>query len=267
MSSQPNSSPELAVAIKAAQAAGQIIKNNFRVDNSESFKTPDQSVTKTDLAADKKIFDIIRESFPNHAYFSEEAGMDKTRSDYVWVIDPLDGTTNFSHHLSYFCVSIALVHKQRLQLGVIYNPISDELFTAQKDEGARLNQQLIHIPDRVKKSVDAVVSLSRHSCLEEKTRHATSIFSHITKNTRTSRVFGSAALELAHLAAGCFDAHIHNGCNFYDAAAGVIIALEAGAVASDFSGSPWQPPVDGRQDLLVTSAALQPQFLSLLKNL
>jgi len=267
MSSKQNTSPELAVAIKAAQAAGQVIKNNFRVDNSESFKTPDQSVTKTDLAADKKIFDIIRESFPHHAYFSEEAGMDKTPSDYVWVIDPLDGTTNFSHHINHFCVSIALVYKQRLQLGVIFNPLSDELFTAQTGEGAQLNQQPIHIYDKVKKVADAVVSFSRNSRLEEKTRYATSIFSHIAKDTRTSRVLGSAALELAYLAAGRFDAHIHNASNFYDAAAGAIIAQEAGAVVSDFSGRPWQPPVDGSQDLLVTSPTLQPQFLSLLKNL
>src|SRR3990167_7755141 len=98
MSSKQNTSPELAVAIKAAQAAGQVIKNDFREVNPESFKSPGQSVTKTDLAADKIIFDTIRKNFPHHAYFSEEAGMDKTPSDYVWVIDPLDGTTNFSHH-------------------------------------------------------------------------------------------------------------------------------------------------------------------------
>lgn len=264
---KPNTSPELAVAIKAAQAAGQIIKNDFQAVNPESFKSPGQSVTKTDLAADKIIFNTIRKNFPDHTYFSEEASMDKTPSDYVWVIDPLDGTTNFSHHINYFCVSIALVHKQRLQLGVIYNPLSDELFTAQTGQGAQLNQQPIHIYDKVKKVADAVVSFSRNSRLEEKTRYATSIFSHIAKDARTSRVFGSAALSLAYLAAGRFDAHIHNASNFYDAAAGAIIAQEAGAVISDFSGRPWQPPVDGSQDLLVTSPTLQPQFLSLLKNL
>lgn len=256
----------LATAITAAQAAGQIIKDNFQTDTSQAYKNPDQVVTKTDLDAEKAIIDIIQAEYPDHSFFSEEAGAIKNKSEYTWVIDPLDGTTNFIHHIKFFCVSIALVHKNITQLGVVFSPLTDELFTAQVNKDAQLNNQPIQT-SKLEKINKAVVSLNRNSLSEEKSRFGSSIFYHTAKNTRTQRILGSTALETCYTACGRFDAHINNNCNFYDAAAGAIIAQQAGAKVTDFSSQPWQPPVNGSQDLLITNPSLHPQFASFLKDL
>ena len=256
----------LSTAIKAAQAAGQIIKNNFHNDTSQSYKNPDQVVTKTDLAAEKAIIDIIQDKYPDHSFFSEEAGAIDNKSEHTWVIDPLYGTTNFIHHIKFFCVSIALVHKNITQLGVVFSPLTDELFTAELGEKSLLNNQPIQV-SKLQDIRKATVFIGRNS-LPQKTSHfGSSIFHHTAKNTRTQRIMGSAALELCYTACGRFDANIINSCNFYDAAAGAIIAQQAGAKVTDFSGQPWQPPIDGSQDLLITNSSLHPHFASFLKDL
>ena len=256
----------LETAIKAAQAAGQIIKDNFQTDTSESYKNSDQVVTKTDLAAEKAIIVIIQTKYPSHSFFSEEAGAINNDSEYTWVIDPLDGTTNFIHHLKFFSVSIALVHKNITQLGVVFSPLTNELFTAQIDKGAQLNNQPIQT-SKLENINKAVVFIGRNSLSEKTDDLGSSIFHHTAKNTRTQRILGSAALEICYVACGRFDAQIINNCNFYDAAAGAIIAHQAGATVTNFSGQPWQPPIDGSQNILITNSSLHPQFTSFLKDL
>lgn len=256
----------LDTAIKAAQTAGQLIKDNFKTDTSQSYKNSSQIVTKTDLAAEKAIIDIIQAKYPDHSFFSEEAGAIDNNSEYTWVIDPLDGTTNFVHHLKFFCVSIALVRKNTIQLGVVFSPLTNELFTAQIDKPSQLNNQPIQV-SKLQDINKAVVFIGRNSLPEKTNRLGSSIFYHTAQNTRTQRILGSAALEICYTACGRFDAQIINNCNFYDAAAGAIIAQQAGATVTDFSGQPWQPPVDGSQDLLIANPSLHPQFTSFLKDL
>jgi myo-inositol-1(or 4)-monophosphatase len=256
----------LKTAIKAAKAAGQIIEDNFQSDTSQSYKNPEHIVTKTDLAAEKAIIDIIQEKYPNHSFFSEEAGAIKKESEYTWVIDPLDGTTNFIHHIKFFSVSIALVHNNSIQLGVVFSPLTNELFTAQANKGSQLNDQTIHV-SKLEDINKAVVFLGRNALSEKADHFGSSIFHHTAQKTRTQRILGSAALETCYTACGRFDAQIINNCNFYDAAAGAIIAQEAGAKVTNFSNQPWQPPIDGSQDLLIANPSLHPQFTSFLKDL
>ena len=256
----------LSIAIKAAKTAGQIIKDDFQTDSSQSYKNPDQIVTKTDLAAEKAIIDTIQAEYPDHSFFSEEAGAINNKDEYTWVIDPLDGTTNFVHHIKFFSVSIALVHKNTIQLGVVLNPITDELFTAQIDKQAKLNNQPIQVNKNqdIKKSV---VFIGRNSLTKKSDNFGSSIYYRIAEKTRTQRIMGSAAIEACYIACGRLDAQIINNCNFYDSAAGVIIAQQAGATVTDFKSQPWQPPIDGSQDLLIANPSLHPQFASFLKDL
>lgn len=249
----------LDTAIKAAHTAGDVILQNLG-DTAHTFKDAEKTnvVTATDLAAEKIIFDAIKQSYPDHGFFSEEAGHQPSPSAYTWVIDPLDGTTNFVHGVRFLCVSIALQHNDKLLLGVIYDPIHKELFTAEQSSGARCNDQPISVADTAQLK-DAVISINRAPEPHERQRFSRAL-GELTAATRTPRLLGSVALSLAYVAGGRLDVFTGFGTNYYDAAAGTIIAREAGAIVSDFAGQPWQPGITGKADLLVTNETLRQQL-------
>lgn len=252
----------LSTAITAAKEAGFFIRKQFQQEQQISYKDTHNIVTQTDIGAEKIILNIVLNAFPTHSVFSEEKGMIENHSDYLWIIDPLDGTTNFAHGFEPFCVSIALAYKNEFSLGVVYHPMSRELFTAQKGKGAHLNGKQIQVSkcQDIKKSV---VSHSRGDSKEEKFRSGV-IMNAISNNMRTIRITGSGAFNLCYVAYGRFDALIGNGLASYDYAAGALIAQEAGASVTDFLGNPLAPAL-GRADLIVSNPPLHKNLLPFFK--
>lgn len=230
--------PTLNIAISAARAAGSIIMRHINQIASLSVKVKQRNdfVSEVDDLAEQEIIRIIRRAYPQHAILAEESGHSEIeKNDYLWVIDPLDGTTNYLHGFPQFAVSIALKHRDRLQLGVVYDPFKEELFCASRGEGATLNNRKIRvtklpdlsyaligtgIPFRPDQDVDAYLGTLRA----------------FIQDTAGVRRAGSAALDLAYVAAGRLDGFWEFGLNPWDTAAGVVLIQEAGGLVGDFSG-------------------------------
>lgn len=252
-------------AIQAAKNAGEIVRTNFitSVLPTVTYKDAHNIVTETDTAAEVAIFSVLKKEFPNHSFFSEEAGLTTTDSPYLWVIDPLDGTSNFAQGIPFFCVSIALFKNNEPVLGVIYDSIHDELYSAEVGKGAQRNANPI-TPSDTGALEKSVLALGRGSSIESKHRH-TSIYAAVTPKVRSARIMGSAALGITYAASGRLDGIIINDCKFYDCAAANIIAREAGALVSDFAGNPLTHETEGMSDILVTNTNLQQKILAILQ--
>lgn len=254
------------IAIQAAKEAGGMLRDNF-LEHKTSFSLKDSgqnTVTESDIVAEKIIINKIRSAYPEHSIFSEEAGMESHGVEYLWIIDPLDGTTNFGRSQPYFNVSIGLLHNKKPVLGVVYQPITDELFTAETGKGAYCNGKRIKV-STLSKISQSVVLMNRASTKQGKQRLVTA-FAVLNKVTRSMRYFGAIALDLCYVASGRFDAVVVNECKRYDCAAGNIIAQEAGAVTSDFSGNAFDWTAEA-SDLLVTTPGLQQDFIGILKEI
>ncbi|OGY33302.1 MAG: hypothetical protein A3C02_00405 [Candidatus Andersenbacteria bacterium RIFCSPHIGHO2_02_FULL_45_11] len=253
-------------AIQAAKNAGEVIRTNFvnSVLPTVTYKDANNIVTETDTSAELAIFSVLKKEFPDHSFFSEEAGLTQTQSEYLWVIDPLDGTSNFAQGLPFFCVSVALFKNNQPILGVIYDPIHDELFAAQAGKGAQLNGTPI-TSSNANTLEKSVLALGRGSSVESKLRH-TSIYTAITPKVRSARVMGSAALAITYSACGRLDGIIINDCKFYDCAAANIIARESGALVSDFAGNPLTHETEGMNDILIASPNIQQELIQILST-
>lgn len=254
----------LSTAITAAKKAGFFIKESYRGEYRSSYKDPHNIVTEVDIGAENIILDILQKAFPDHSFFSEERGMINNHSKYLWIIDPLDGTTNFTHHFPHFCISIGLAHLNEPSLGVVYHPIRDELFSASRGKGATRNGTRLRVTSQ-KTLEKAVVLINRGSERKEKLRHG-AIVNLMTHHLRSIRIFGATAVDLCYVASGTFDALLVNGCRFYDCAAGNLIAEESGALVTDFSGKPWKPDEKKTRDILVANPLLHKKLLTILKN-
>ncbi|MBX3677771.1 MAG: inositol monophosphatase [Rhodocyclaceae bacterium] len=228
--------PTLTIAIKAARRAGGIINRASRDVEliKVSAKRDKDFVTEVDKAAEEAIIGVLKEAYPEHAILAEESGASGD-SEYVWIIDPLDGTTNFIHGVPQYAISIALAHKGVLTHAVVYDPTKNELFTAVKGGGAYLNERRIRVSKRIKlnevivgtgfpfryfEHVDAYMGMLRD-------------FMHKTAGVRRP---GAAALDLAWVAAGRFDGFWELGLSPWDMAAGALLIAEAGGLVGDLSG-------------------------------
>ena len=230
--------PMLNIAVRAARVAGAIILRGFesRDDLKRDVKSPNDFVTQIDREAEKAIISKIQQSFPNHSFLGEESGLiEGADSDFQWIIDPLDGTTNFVRGFPHFAVSIALLHKGRLDQGVVFDPIRSEVFTASRGQGAQLNGYRI----RTSKPKDmSETILATALPFKDKTQFAgyakslTKIF-HDCGDVRRA---GSAALDLAYVAAGRVDGYWERGVKPWDTAAGELLVRESGGLVTDFNG-------------------------------
>ncbi len=230
-------SPELKVAIEAALSAGKILEKHFETDIIKEFKEDNSPVTLADRESEKIIKEIICRNFPEHSILGEETGMTVNKSDYVWYIDPIDGTRNFSNHIPVFAVSIALAFQNEIVLGVVYNPTTDILFYAEKNKGAYCNSKRIFVSkDDISHSM-ITASRGKGKSVERLFRE---LMYYFPKNVVTTvRDMGCSALDLACVASGGFEADIQLGLNSYDFAAGVILVKEAGGKISALDGSPY----------------------------
>ncbi|HEY5931359.1 MAG TPA: inositol monophosphatase family protein [Nitrospira sp.] len=237
ISDEPASSHALLeTAVSAGKAAGAVllryVEAGFRVD----YKNPINLVTDADRAAEQCVIDYIRTRFPTHRFLAEERGrVEAAPSPYLWIIDPLDGTTNFAHGYPAYCVSIGLEHNGRCILGVIFDPSRDELFTAIDHGGARLNGRPIHVSNTMTLDSSLLVTGFAYD-IRETPRNNLDHFAKFALKAQGLRRTGSAALDLCYVAAGRFDGFWEVRLNPWDMAAGSVIAREAGGKLTDFSG-------------------------------
>lgn len=228
--------PMLKIAVRAARGAGNVITRNMARLDSIAIETKDRNdfVTEVDREAEDVIISTLRRAFPDHAILAEESGV-TAGDDFQWIIDPLDGTTNFLHGFPQFAVSIALRHKGRLEQAVVYNPVSQELFTASRGGGAMLNDRRIRVSNR--KGLDgALLGTGFPFKAQHHLESYLDMFRALFPQTAGIRRPGSAALDLAFVAAGRLDGFWEIGLNTWDMAAGVLLIQEAGGLSSDFSG-------------------------------
>ncbi|HDZ61967.1 MAG TPA: inositol monophosphatase [Nitrospirae bacterium] len=227
----------LATARRAAKSAGQFIIDNLGSVSKKdiSVKQASDFVTRVDRDSEQLILNTIREIYPGHYFLTEESVKDPETDEYRWIIDPLDGTTNFIHGYPVFSVSIALQYKQETVLGVILDPCRNELYHAEKGKGAFLNDSPIKVShiSGLSESLIATGFPFRQKNLIDKYLE---LFKNIFNKVSDIRRAGSAALDLAHLAAGRCDGFFEIGLSPWDIAAGSLIIEQAGGVVSDFAG-------------------------------
>jgi len=252
----------LAVAVEAALAAGCLQLQYFRRDLQIQKKGVIDLVTEADLAVEKDIRARIERHFPSHLFLGEEGAQPATDSGspFRWIVDPIDGTTNFVHGLPLFCVSIALQIEGRVELGVVYSPVADELFTAERGEGARLNGARMRVT-REASMIDALLVTGFPPQASHKHGEQVAIFAEFLSRARAVRRLGSAALDLAYVAAGRFDAFWERSLHAWDVAAGTLMVEEAGGKVTSFGGDSFDPFGD---QLLASNGALHSQLVDIL---
>ncbi|MGD9265292.1 MAG: inositol monophosphatase family protein [Lysobacterales bacterium] len=229
--------PAINIAVNAAHIAGDLLRRELHKVESipVTRKSRHDYVTEIDKASEAKIVREIRHYHPDHAILGEEGGA-QGESDYVWIIDPLDGTSNYLHGMPHFGISIALQVKGRVEHAVVYDPMRDEMFTASKGQGAYLNNTRIRVSTRP--SLDeAVIATAFPFRLRGMMPVYTGIFADVYKKIEDIRRYGAACLDLAWVAAGRMDAYFEIGLKPWDVAAGALLVREAGGVVSDFEGS------------------------------
>ncbi|MDO8962723.1 MAG: inositol monophosphatase family protein [Methylophilus sp.] len=230
--------PILNVATKAAREAGKIINRASQDVGSLKIQTKDYNdfVSEVDRAAEDAIISILKEAYPTHGFYGEETGKTNSEAESIWIIDPLDGTTNFLHNFPSYCVSIALQEKGVLTQAVIYDPVHNDLFTATRGRGAFLNDKRIRVTNRSKLQ-DSLIStgfpFKDFSYLDT----YLDIFKDMAKKTSGLRRPGSAALDLAYVAAGYADGFFEINLSPWDIAAGALLVQEAGGIVGDFEGN------------------------------
>jgi myo-inositol-1(or 4)-monophosphatase len=233
--------PVLNIAVKAARRAGSVInRSSFDLDKlTIEQKAQNDFVSEVDRAAEQAIIQVLKEAYPQHSILAEESGLIDNKSEYQWIIDPLDGTTNFLHGFPQYCVSIALAVKGVVQHGVIFDPVRNDLFTTSRGGGAFLNDRRI----RVSKTLLLKDALLGTGFPYREFAHMDQFLASLKEMTLKAagiRRPGAAALDMAYVACGRFDGFWEFGLKPWDVAAGGLLVQEAGGLISDYSGeSDW----------------------------
>ncbi len=228
--------PMLNIAVKAARRAGDIIlRYSDRLDRINiTSKGPANFVSEVDHMAESEIIDILKMAYPEHGILAEESGQ-QGDSEYHWIVDPLDGTTNYLHGYPHYAVSIALMRKGVLDQGVIFDPIRNEMFTASRGKGASLNNRRIRVSN-VSRMQNALIGTGFPFKAIHRIDEWVKVFRGVLPRTSGVRRAGSAALDLAHVAAGRFDGFWEMDLSIWDIAAGCLLVQEAGGLITDFDG-------------------------------
>jgi myo-inositol-1(or 4)-monophosphatase len=232
--------PMLNTAVKAARRAGSVINRaTFDLDRIKvTEKGHNDFVTEVDKAAEQAIIEVLKSAYPDHAVLAEESGASANLHDEnenVWIIDPIDGTTNFIHGFPQYCVSIALQQRGQITQAVVYDPSHNDLFTATKGAGAYLNEKRIRVSRR-DKIADALIGTGFPSRDMSGLDEYLKMFRIMTEKCAGLRRPGAAALDLAYVAAGRLDGFFEKGLQSWDMAAGALLISEAGGIIADFSG-------------------------------
>ncbi len=248
-------------AIQTARDAGKILLEKFGRKIEISFKGDINLVTEADLASEKLIIERIGSYYPRHAILAEESGASEITNEFKWIIDPLDGTTNYAHGYPCFCVTIALEHNGEIIIGVTYDPTRDELFAAEKGSGATLNGRTIHVSNSEKLGASLLVTgFPYNFALQEKFENNLKSMLLASRGVRRD---GSAAIDMAYVACGRFDGFWEEGLNPWDIAAGKLLIEESGGKVSYYDGSPlsiYKPPI------CASNGLIHSQMLEILDN-
>lgn len=254
------------VALQAAKAASKIVKDDFGSVTEFSWKGNNKKdlVTETDFASEKVILSTIKKVFPYHGFYAEESGNDKIDAKSVWVIDPLDGTTNFTRQIPCVSISIALVENGKVQLGVIANPMTDEVFFAERGKGAFVNNQRIHV-SHVRKLNESFVSAAWWSRNNNYVKHGRRIYNCLSEGARHIRNMSGTTWCLTRVAKGLFDVQTCD-TQFHDIAAASIIIEEAGGLVTDSLGAPIVPFDASVKRIVAANPILHRKTLSLISR-
>jgi myo-inositol-1(or 4)-monophosphatase len=226
------------VAVEAVKKTGKILLKEFKSYDRHNIKLKNnrEAVTECDLQSEKIIINAIQNNFLGHSVLSEEVGFLDNKSEYLWILDPIDGTTSFTEHSPLWCISLAVAYKEELILGVIYIPVLDELFIAEKGRGATLNGQKIHVSNI---NTGKTLNTFCHARGDKDIKRMLKYFNYQKINHANVQQLGSAAIELCYTAAGRIDSFAAFGANAWDVAAGAVIVKEAGGMVTNFTGQDW----------------------------
>jgi myo-inositol-1(or 4)-monophosphatase len=249
-------------AVDLARKSGALLKEKFNQKHEIHYKGEINLVTEADKMSEDLIITAISRSFPDHGILSEESPVITGVGKLRWIIDPLDGTTNYAHGYPVFCVSIALENEGTIVLGVIYDPMREEMFVAVRGGGLYLNEKKLRVSDVSDLSRSLLVTGFPYDIRESKDNNL-NFFNAMAINVQAIRRAGAAALDLAYLAAGRFDGFWELKLKPWDTAAGCLMVEEAGGVISDIAGSKWhlQSP-----NLLASNGLIHQQMISVLSS-
>ena len=250
------------VAIDTALKAGDYIRKNIGKAKDVRYKGEINIVTDIDKKAENIIVNTIRKAYPSHNFLAEEETYTKRNLDFTWIIDPLDGTTNFLHGYPVFCVSIALEYKGKFLIGVVYDPTRNELFYAEKGKGAFLNKKKIHTSgvNNIKK---ALLSTGFAYDVKRTLNNNINNFAKFIKASQAVRRAGSAAIDLCYVACGRFDGFWELGLHPWDSAAASLIIEEAGGKVTQFDGSKYSIY---DKEILASNSKIHSQMLKILSK-
>lgn len=249
-------------ALAAAKAGGAILRSKLGTSLHIEEKSAKDLVTEADREAEAVIVGIVHARFPDHNILAEEGTYPQTSSRFRWIIDPLDGTTNFAHAFPWFAVSIAIEEDGEIILGVVYQPYYQELFVAEKGRGTTLNGQPIHVSS-INRLDRALLATGFAPASSSNPANNFDHFINFQKNAQACRRPGAASLDLACVAAGRFDGFWEMGLKPWDTAAGMLLVQEAGGKISNFDGIPFSPY---KQECLASNGLIHAKMISILQQ-
>ena len=242
--------------------AAEIVRffnTDFKITNKDGINNP---VTEADHASEKAIFEVIKSVYPDHYILSEEAGKIVQDSTYKWIIDPIDGTINFAHGIPLNCVSIAIEYEGEMIMGAVYNPHMNELFFAEKGNGATLNDKPIQV-SRESEVIKACLVTGFPYTYLDMANGPLEIFERFIRKGVPVRRLGSAAIDLCWVAAGRFDGFYEHKLEAWDSAAGYLIVEEAGGKVTDFKGDKYSPY---QHRILATNGKIHEEMLAVING-
>ncbi|MGD9291066.1 MAG: inositol monophosphatase family protein [Desulfobacterales bacterium] len=247
-------------AIEAARQSAKILQARFGNISLIRKKADAEIVTEADTESEKAIITAIRAEYPDHSILGEECGLIESPSEYKWILDPLDGTVNFAHQIPIFCISIALSFQDTIVLGVILDPVNDELFTAVSGQGAQLNGDRIQVSASEAVSESLLVTGFPYN-VGEVFEPVMARYGRCLKASQAIRRLGSAALDLCYVACGRFEGFWEQNLKAWDTAAGALMVVEAGGRVTTFSDQPYQV---NHAEILATNGRVHQEMLGLM---
>jgi myo-inositol-1(or 4)-monophosphatase len=257
-------SANMNVMVKVCRKASKIIIRDFgEIENLQvSVKGPGDFVTASDKKVEKIIIEELQKARPNYSVLSEEIGEIKNNEEFKWIIDPIDGTANFLHGIPHFAISIGLEHNKEIICGIIYDPIKDEMFTAEKGNGSYINNQRMRVSSR-QKLKDCIIFTDGPENKNLNDESLMEVYKKISSKVDIPiRKLGCGSLDMAYVAAGRCDGFWSKNLNYWDIAAGIILVKEAGGFVTDYSG---EAKYIENKTILVTNSKISNEMLEILK--
>ena len=258
------SSANINVMVKACRKAAKTLIRDFgEIENLQvSIKGPGDFVTASDKKVEKILIDELQKARPNYSILSEEIGKINNDESFKWIIDPIDGTANFLHGIPHFAISIGLEHDGEIICGIIYDPIKDEMFVAEKGNGSYLNNQRIRVSSRSKLENCIIFTGGPKIGVKNRELFLKEYNNVSSKVPTTIRKLGSASLDMAYVAAGRCDGFWQRDLNYWDIAAGIILVRESGGFVTDFKG---EKEYMQNKTILVTNSKINNEMIEILK--